>query len=110
MEEMMNQLFIGIDWNQTSYDIAILAPNGAILTQFNVPKTPSGFTTLVEKIDEFEVSRADCLIGIETAYNLLVDFLRSQSFSVYVIAPSIVNSSRAGLATVVPIPTKPMPT
>ena len=90
----MDQLLIGIDWNQTSYDVAILAPNGAILTQFNTPKTTSGFTKFAEKIDEFKLSQADCLIGIETAYNVLIDFLWSKSYSVYVIAPSIVNSSR----------------
>jgi transposase len=90
----MSKLFIGIDWSQSHYDIAVVANKGAILTQFHIPKSQAGFEKLAEKIDQFDVPRTDCLIGLETAHNILIDFLWSQQFPVYVVAPSIVNSSR----------------
>jgi transposase len=90
----MNELLIGIDWSQAHYDVTILATNGAILTQFQIAKSTNGFQQLAEKIDKFDVPSSQCLIGLETAHNILIDFLWSKRYSVYVVAPSIVNSSR----------------
>lgn len=90
----MSQLFVGVDWSQSSYDVAVLAANGALLTQFIIVKTPSGFKQLIDKINEIETIKTNCLIGIETAYNVLTDFLLSSGYSVYVISPSIVSGSR----------------
>jgi len=90
----MNKLLIGVDWSQSHYDIAVVAHTGAYLSQFRIKKSHTGFEQLAEKIDQFNVPRPNCLIGLETAHNILIDFLWSQQFPVYVIAPSIVNSSR----------------
>jgi hypothetical protein len=40
----MNELLIGIDWSQSHYDVAVLAPHGAKLIQFRIANTPVGFT------------------------------------------------------------------
>jgi len=90
----MNELLIGIDWSQSHYDAAVLASDGVLLTQFCISKTHSGFNQLAEKIDKFGLPSNNCHIGLETAHNVLIDFLWSRQYSVYVIAPSIVNSSR----------------
>ena len=90
----MKNLLVGIDWSQDYYDVTILANNGAILTQFQVVKSTVGFQKLAEKIDKFGVAATQCLIGMETAHNILIDFLHIKGYSVYVVAPSIVNSSR----------------
>ena len=37
---------------------------------------------------------AYCRIGLETAHNILIDFLWARQYAVYVIPPSIVKSSR----------------
>ena len=91
----MNELLVGVDWSQSHYDVTILAPNGARLTQFRISKTPAGFTQLAEKIDKFGLPANCCHIGLETAHNVLVDYLWGQGYSqVYVIPPSVVKSSR----------------
>jgi transposase len=90
----MNELLIGIDWSQSHYDAAVLASDGVLLTQFCISKTHSGFNQLAEKIDKFGLPSNNCHIGLETAHNVLIDFLWSRQYSVYVVAPSIVNSSR----------------
>ena len=90
----MNQLLIGVDWSQSHYDIAIIANKGTFLSQFRIQKSQTGFEQMAEKIDQFDATRTNCLIGMETAHNILIDFLWSQQFPVYVIAPSIVNRCR----------------
>lgn len=93
----MNELLIGVDWSQHHYDISILAANGAVLTDFRLAKSRMGFRQLGEKIDKFGVPAANCRIGLETAHNILIDFLWSQQYQVYVVPPSVVNSSRGRL-------------
>ena len=90
----MNELLVGIDWSQQHYDVMILAPNGAELTCFRIANSIAGFYELVEKIDKFGVPAYQCHIGLETAYNILIDFLWTIQYSVYVIPPAIVKSSR----------------
>ena len=90
----MKELFIGIDWSQDYYDVTILAASGAILTQFQIAKSIAGFQQLAEKIDKLDMPVNQCLVGLETAHNILIDFLWTKGYSVYVVAPSIVNSSR----------------
>ena len=90
----MKELLVGIDWSQSHYDVAVTAPNGALLTQFQIAKTATAFSQFAEKIDQFEVPTANCQIGLETAHNILIDFLWSRQYPVYIIAPSIVKSSR----------------
>lgn len=90
----MKELFVGVDWSQSHYDVAVAAPNGALLTQFRITKTTTGFSQLAEKIDQFEIAAPSCQIGMETAHNIMIDFLWSRQYAVHVVAPSIVNSSR----------------
>jgi len=90
----MKELLVGIDWSQSHYDIAVVAPNGALLTQFRIAKTAAEFLRFAEKIDQFGIPAADCQIGLETAHNILIDFLWSRQYAAYVIPPAIVKSSR----------------
>lgn len=90
----MNELLIGIDWSQQHYDVCILAANGAILTEFRIGRKTADLKQLQDKIAAFKVPVAACLVGIETAHDILVDFLWSCQYQVYVIAPSVVNGSR----------------
>lgn len=90
----MKELLIGIDWSWGHYDVCILAANGAILSQFRIARTTTGLEQLQEKINEFDIPTSCCLVGIETAHDIVVDFLLTCQYQVYVIAPSVVNSSR----------------
>jgi transposase len=90
----MEELLIGIDWSQAYYDVAILAINGAVLSQFRINNTTAGLKQWKEKIAKFAVPPESCLVGIETHHNILFDFLLSCQYQVYVIAPHVVNSSR----------------
>src|SRR4030066_1980167 len=90
----MEELLVGVDWSQSHYDIAVVAPSGALLSQFRIAKTAPEFSLLAEKIDKFGVPAGNCHIGLETGHNILIDFLWSRQYTAYVIPPSIVKSSR----------------
>ena len=53
---------------------------------------------------------ADCLIGLETAHNLFIDYLWSQAYSqVYVLPPNQVKSNQGLSAKAEPMMTRRMP-
>jgi transposase len=87
-------ILIGIDWSQHHHNVCIMNEAGAPVVRFKLSHAPEGFAKLEERINKLQLPPANCLIALETAHNLLIDFLWSRHYSVYIIAPSIVSSSR----------------
>lgn len=85
---------IGIDWSKEHHDVRVHNARGACLARFQIKHTLTGFQRLAARIAEVNDNPSDCLVAIEIAENLLVDFLWAQDYRLYVIAPSVVNSSR----------------
>jgi transposase len=89
------QVYLGIDWSQNKHDMAILNQAGAVIAQQTIPHTHGGFMKLDWYRKSLKVLPGDCLVGLETAHNLLIDFLWSRGYTgVYVIPPHVVKSSR----------------
>jgi len=87
-------ILIGIDWSQNHHNACIMNQAGAPVVRFKISHSPEGFTKLEEQINKLQLPPANCLVALETAHNLLIDFLWSRHYSVYLIAPSVVSSSR----------------
>ncbi|MBI4671350.1 MAG: IS110 family transposase [Chloroflexi bacterium] len=88
-------LYLGIDWSAQKHDAVCLNDAGAVLLHLTIPHTPAGFLRLDTQLRQVGTAPAECLVGIETAHNLILDFLWAHDDAqVYVIAPSIVKSSR----------------
>jgi len=88
-------LYIGIDWSENKHDIVFMNEPGAAIAQLTIPHTATGFLRLVTECDKLRMEHAACVVGLETAHNVLIDFLWTQQFSqVYVIPPSVVNGNR----------------
>ena len=88
-------VFMGIDWSQEKHDVAFMNAAGAIIARLTVPHQPDGFRKLEATRQQLGVAVEECLVGLETDHNLLVDYLWERGYSqVYVIPPSVVNSSR----------------
>jgi len=86
---------IGIDWSQDKHDVAFANQVGALLAQLTIPHSLDGFEDLDRQRQRLGVSAHDCLVGLETAHNLLIDFLWAKGYDqVYVIPPNVVKSSR----------------
>jgi transposase len=88
-------VYMGIDWSVKKHDVAIMNEAGSIIAQFTIPHQASGFEKLNRTREQVGIEAAECLVGLETAHNLLIDYLWGQGYEqVYVIPPSVVKSSR----------------
>lgn len=87
-------ILIGVDWSQDHHHVRIHNETGALVVHFQMAHSPDGLAKLEGEIAKLRVPPANCLIALETAHNLLIDFFWSRGYRVYVIAPSIVSSSR----------------
>ena len=90
----MDALYVGIDWSEAKHDVCILNQAGAILKEFVIAHTAAGHQRLSQEIESFGKKPEQCLVGLETSSNLLIDFLEPKPYQAYVIAPNIVASSR----------------
>ncbi len=68
---------------------------GGLILYQTISHSPAGFEAFDEQRQALGVGREDCLVGIETEHNLLVDFLTSRGYEpIYVIPPSMIRDSR----------------
>jgi hypothetical protein len=75
------QTRMGIDWSEAHHDVRIHSEAGVCLARSQIPPTLSGFQQLEAQIQRVNPEPSACLVAIETADNLLVDFLRSRGGS-----------------------------
>ena len=85
---------IGIDWAKEEHHVCFMNDAEAQVSRFSIPHSTKGFSKLEGQVDKLNQPPADCLVGLETAHNLLIDFLWSRGYQVYVVPPSVVSSSR----------------
>jgi len=91
----MHRVYIGIDWSENKHDAAFVNSAGAHIASLTFKHTVEGFRQFDATRSKLGLPLDACLVGIETAHNLLIDFLWSRAYSeVYVIPPSVVKSSR----------------
>jgi len=89
------QVYIGIDWSENKHDIAFMNPAGAVIAELTIEHTPEGFLELDALRAQLGATPAMCIVGLETAHNLVIDFLWSRQYEqVYVIPPSVIKSNR----------------
>jgi transposase len=89
------KLYIGIDWSERKHDIVILNPAGAILANMVIAHSVDGFREFDQVRRKLGARPEECMLGLETAHNLLIDFLWGQGYSqIYVLPPSSVNRAR----------------
>jgi transposase len=71
--------------------------HGAVIAAFAFPHAADGFIRFDAERAKAGVRADDCLVGIETAYNLIIDFLWDRSYrQVYIVPPILVKSERQG--------------
>jgi transposase len=87
-------ILIGIDWAKEIHHVCIMNQAGAQISRFSFLHSTKGFSELERHINKLNVPPEDCLIALETAHTLLIDFLLSRNYQVYVIPPSVVSASR----------------
>lgn len=89
------KVYLGIDCGDHSYEASFLNEAGAALARLPIPSSPEGFLRLDAARHKLGVPACDCRVALESAHNLLVDFLWDHGYSqVYVIAPHVIKSCR----------------
>jgi hypothetical protein len=89
------QVYIGIDWSENKHDIVMMNEAGAAIVRQTIAHTPEGFLELEAACRNLSLPAEACLFGLETAHNLVIDFLWSRGYThVYVIPPNVVKSIR----------------
>ena len=84
--------YIGIDWSSQKHDVCFVNAAGAAIARRVIAQTPAGFAEFERQREQLKVEPAECVIGIETAHTLLVDYLWGHHYTqVYVIPPNQVN-------------------
>lgn len=72
---------------------------GGVLEQLEIEHNQTGMQKFEENRKRYKVSVEDCYIGIETARNLIIEFLLNQGYcNIYVIAPHLVQGNRTRYA------------
>ena len=68
------RVYIGIEWSTQKHDIVYLNEEGGLILYQTIPHSPMGFEAFDEQRMKLGVSVDDCLVGIETEHNLMIDF------------------------------------
>ena len=93
--EVRMKVYIGIDWSENKHDVCFLDETGKVLLVQQIPHTIAGFRQLEAARQSLGVGRQEVSIGLETAHNLLVDYLWDQGHEqIYVLPPSVVKSAQ----------------
>lgn len=88
-------VYIGIDWSEKKHDVVFLNEAGAVLGHLEMSHTPAGLQNLEKTRQYLGLERDECVVALETAHNLVIDFLWAQGYPhIYVIPPSVIKSCR----------------
>lgn len=80
-------LYVGIDWSQQKHDVCVCNQHGAVVTRLTIPHSLDGFVKLDRELAKIADTPQECCVGIETAYNVIVDYLVDRGYDVHIIAP-----------------------
>lgn len=88
------KVYIGIDWSENKHDVVFMNEAGADLACLVIAHSPDGFAQFDAQRRKLGWVVEDCVIGLETAHNMLI-YLWSQGYAqVYVLPPSQVKSNQ----------------
>jgi transposase len=89
------RLYIGIDWSQSKHDVCFLNQDGSTLAQLVIQHSLEGFWQIEDIRQKLGGEVEDCLLGLETTHNILLDFLWDRGYTeLYILHPNKVRSSR----------------
>ena len=88
-------VYIGIDWSENKHAVCFLDEKGEVIRVQEIAHTLSGFRQLDQVRQSLGVGRQEVILGLETAHNLLVDYLWDQGYEqIYVLPPKAVKSAQ----------------
>jgi transposase len=86
--------YFGVDWSEDHHNLCIRNQFGAVISELELRHSLDGFEQLDLERRKLGASASDCMVAIETSYNLLVDYLLDRDYIVYLIPPQITDHYR----------------
>lgn len=91
--------YIGIDIAKRAHEVCFTDEAGNVLVgnSFNIPNTVSGIDKLQKKLDKFEITADNAIVGMEATghyWLVLYSYLVEQGFEVKVINPLVTDAYR----------------
>jgi len=86
--------YFGIDWSEDHHNLCIMNEAGARVSEIKFEHNLEGFKQIETERRNLGVPACDCVVAIETAYNLLVDFLLDRGYVVHIVPPQATNGYR----------------
>jgi transposase len=94
-KEVPMQVYIGIDWSEKKHDAVFINEAGAVLAIVTFEHSMDGFEKFAAVRQDLGLAPDAVVVGLETAHNLLIDYLWAHNYTqVYVVPPSVVKSAR----------------
>jgi len=84
----------GLDWSEEKHDVCIMTEKGRQLAAFSIKHEPAGLERLEEVRQRLSAPVEECLVALETAHSLVVDWLWDHHYTTYVIPPKATNRYR----------------
>lgn len=93
--EVIMKVYIGIDWSEQKHDICFVREDGVLLRHMVIAHHIQGFVEFDQARQALGLEAAQCVVGLETAHSLLVDYVWEQGYAqIYVLPPKVVKSSQ----------------
>lgn len=93
------KLYIGIDWSAKKHDLCFMNEQGGVLEQLEIEHNQAGLKKFEESRKKYAIGVEDCYVGIETARNLIIDFLLNQGYrNIFILAPHLIQGNRTRYA------------
>jgi transposase len=86
--------YFGIDWSERFHVLCIRNEAGARISQLRFEPTAAGFAQIEAERRKLQTPAAECLVAIETAANLVVDYLLDRDYPIYIIPPQATDAYR----------------
>ena len=87
-------LHIGIDQSPKEHEVCITDVTGCQLARLTVPHSVVGFQRIHECCQMLQTPPQECLVALESAHSLLVDYLLDHGYQVYIIPGKAVDRYR----------------
>jgi transposase len=88
-------VYLALDWGTTHHEVLFLQADQTVLAQLRVAHSLAGLQQLDQTRQRLGVAAGACLVGIETAHHLLIDWLWAHDYQqVYLIPPAVTRTAR----------------
>lgn len=89
------KVYIGIDWSEQKHAVCYMNEAGAVIQERMIAHKAEGLLQLEADREALKLLPAEIVIGLETAHNLLIDFLIDRGYGqIYVIPPTVVKANQ----------------